>query len=114
MHDPIAARAAAEEGHDLANAIGNRFDARRCRWYLGVVQLDRGDLAGAVAQFAAVADEAETAHDEIWRVDSLVGLGIVLAHQVITRRPGPPATRPSRPLRSWAASKRSPPTTCWP
>jgi DNA-binding CsgD family transcriptional regulator len=28
-----------------------------------------------------VADEAEAAHDEIWRVDSLVGLGIVLAHQ---------------------------------
>jgi DNA-binding CsgD family transcriptional regulator len=28
-----------------------------------------------------VADEAEAAHDEIWRVDSLVGLGIALAHQ---------------------------------
>ena len=81
VHDPIAARAAAEEGRDLANAIGDRFDARRCRWYLGVAQLGQGDLAGAVAQFAAVADEAEAAHDEIWRVDSLVGLGIVLAHQ---------------------------------
>ncbi len=80
-HDPIAARAAAEEGRDLANAIGDRFDARRCRWYLGFAQLYRGDLAGAVAQFAAVADEAEAAHDEIWRVDSLVGLGIALAYQ---------------------------------
>jgi predicted ATPase/class 3 adenylate cyclase/DNA-binding CsgD family transcriptional regulator len=80
-HDPIAARAAAEEGRDLANAIGDRFDARRCRWYLGIAQLSRGDLAGAVAQFGAVADEAEAAHDEIWRVDSLVGLGIALAHQ---------------------------------
>jgi predicted ATPase/class 3 adenylate cyclase/DNA-binding CsgD family transcriptional regulator len=79
--DPIAARAAAEEGRDLANAIGDRFDARRCRWYLGVAQLYRGDLAGAVAQFAAVADEAQAAHDEIWRVDSLVGLGIALAYQ---------------------------------
>ena len=79
--DPIAARAAAEEGRDLADAIGDRFDARRCRWYLGVAQLNQGDLAGAVAQFAAVADEAEAAHDEIWRVDSLVGLGIALAYQ---------------------------------
>jgi predicted ATPase/class 3 adenylate cyclase/DNA-binding CsgD family transcriptional regulator len=79
--DPIAARAAAEEGRDLANAIGDRFDARRCRWYLGIAQLYRGDLAGAVAQFAAVADEAQAAHDEIWRVDSLVGLGIALAYQ---------------------------------
>jgi len=79
--DPIAARAAAVEGRDLADAIGDRFDARRCRWYLGIAQLYRGDLAGAVAQFAAVADEAEGAHDEIWRVDSLVGLGIALAYQ---------------------------------
>jgi predicted ATPase/DNA-binding CsgD family transcriptional regulator len=79
--DPIAARAAAEEGRDLADAIGDRFDARRCRWYLGVAQLCQGDLAGAVAQFAAVADEAEAAHDEIWRVDSLVGRGIALAYQ---------------------------------
>ena len=77
--DPIAARAAAEEGRDLADAIGDRFNARRCRWYLGIAQLYQGDLAGAVAQFAAVADEAEAAHDEIWRVDSLVGLGIALA-----------------------------------
>jgi predicted ATPase/class 3 adenylate cyclase/DNA-binding CsgD family transcriptional regulator len=79
--DPIAARAAAEEGRDLADLIGDRFDARRCRWYLGVAQVYQGDLAGAIAQFVAVADEAEAAHDEIWRVDSVVGRSFVLAHQ---------------------------------
>ena len=79
--DPIAARAAAEEGRDLADAIGDRFDARRCRWYLGAAQLYQGDLAGAIAQFTAVADEAEAAHDEIWRVDSLMCRGVALAHQ---------------------------------
>jgi predicted ATPase/class 3 adenylate cyclase/DNA-binding CsgD family transcriptional regulator len=79
--DPIAARAAAEEGRDLADSIGDRFDARRCRWYLGVAQVYQGDLAGAIAQFVAVADEAEAAHDEIWRVDSVVGRSFVLAHQ---------------------------------
>ncbi len=79
--DPIAMRAAGQEGRDLADAIGNRFDARRCRWYLGVAQLFKGDLAGAVAQFAAVADEAEAAHDEIWRADSLTFRGIALAFQ---------------------------------
>jgi predicted ATPase/class 3 adenylate cyclase/DNA-binding CsgD family transcriptional regulator len=79
--NPITARAAAEEGRDLADAIGDRFDARRCRWYLAVAQINQGDLAGAVAQFAAVADEAEAAHDEIWRVDSLVGLGVALGYQ---------------------------------
>ena len=29
--DPIATRAAAEEGRDLADAIGDRFDSRQCR-----------------------------------------------------------------------------------
>src|ERR1700742_26403 len=81
VRDPIAARVAAEEGRDLADAIGDRFDARRCRWYLGVAQLTQSDLAGAAAQFPAVADEAEAAHDEIWRVDSLVGLCVALAYQ---------------------------------
>ena len=33
--DPIAARAAAEEGRDLADAIGDRFDSRQCRLCLG-------------------------------------------------------------------------------
>jgi predicted ATPase/class 3 adenylate cyclase/DNA-binding CsgD family transcriptional regulator len=81
VRDSIAARAAAQEGRDLADAIGDRFDARRCRWYLGVAQVFHGDLAGAVAQFAAVADEAAAAHDEIWRVDSLLGRCIALAYQ---------------------------------
>ena len=33
--DPIAVRAAAEEGRDLADAIGDRFASRGCRWSLG-------------------------------------------------------------------------------
>ena len=50
--DPIAARMAAEEGRDLAEAIGDRFNSRHCRICLGLAQLWQGDLAGAVAQFA--------------------------------------------------------------
>jgi predicted ATPase/class 3 adenylate cyclase/DNA-binding CsgD family transcriptional regulator len=79
--NPIALRAAGQEGRDLADTIGDRFDARRCRWYLGIAQVFKGDLAGAAAQFAAVADEAEAAHDEVWRADSLTFLGIALAYQ---------------------------------
>jgi predicted ATPase/class 3 adenylate cyclase/DNA-binding CsgD family transcriptional regulator len=79
--NPLAARAAAEEGRDLADAIGDRFDARRCRFGLGIAEVSNGDLAGAVAQFAAVAVEAEAAHDEIFRADSLAYQGIVLAYQ---------------------------------
>jgi predicted ATPase/class 3 adenylate cyclase/DNA-binding CsgD family transcriptional regulator len=79
--NPLAMRAAAEEGRDLADAIGDRFTLRRCRWYLGVAQVSNGDLAAAVAQFAAVAAEAEAAHDEVWRADSLGFQGIARAYQ---------------------------------
>jgi predicted ATPase/class 3 adenylate cyclase/DNA-binding CsgD family transcriptional regulator len=79
--DPIAVRAAAEEGRDLADAIGDRFDSRLCRVCLGVAQMWQGDLAGAVAQFAAVAAEAEAAHDEIFRAGSLTFRGVALAYQ---------------------------------
>src|SRR5271157_2862876 len=57
--DPIAARAAAEEGRDLADAIGDQFDSRQCRWCLGIAQVYQGDLAGTAAQFREVAEEAE-------------------------------------------------------
>jgi DNA-binding CsgD family transcriptional regulator len=74
-------RALAGEGRDLADAIGDRFTSRRCRWCLGFAQEMQGDLAGAVEQFAAVIDEAESAHDEIWRADGLTGRSVVLAYQ---------------------------------
>ncbi|MFZ3347573.1 ATP-binding protein, partial [Mycobacterium sp.] len=48
--DPIATRAAGQEGRDLAEAIGDRFHSRQCRWSLAVAQVMQGDLAGAVAQ----------------------------------------------------------------
>jgi predicted ATPase/class 3 adenylate cyclase/DNA-binding CsgD family transcriptional regulator len=80
--NPLAVRAAAEEGCDLADAIGDRFGVRRCRWCLGLAQVWRGDLVGAAAQFGElVADEAEAAHDEIWRADALAGQAIALAFQ---------------------------------
>ena len=33
--DPLAARAAAEEGRDLADAIGDESNSRQCRLWLG-------------------------------------------------------------------------------
>jgi predicted ATPase/class 3 adenylate cyclase/DNA-binding CsgD family transcriptional regulator len=79
--DPIAARAAAEEGRDLADAIGDGFDSRHCRMCLGVAQIYRGDLAGAVAQFRAVAAEAKAAHDGTHAALSLAHQGTALAWQ---------------------------------
>ena len=79
--DPIAARVAAEEGRDLADAIGDGSNSRHCRVCLGVAQIWQGDLAGAVAQLRAVAAEAEAAHDGLFHAVSLGHQGVALAWQ---------------------------------
>ena len=72
---------AAEEGRDLADAIGDRSNSRHCRMCLGVVQIYQGELAGAVAQFRAVVAEAEAAHDGLFQAISLAHQGTALAWQ---------------------------------
>jgi DNA-binding CsgD family transcriptional regulator len=79
--DPLAARAPAEEGRDLADAICDRYGSRWCRFSLGMAQLYQGDLAGAAAQFAGLVAEAKAAHDGLLEANSLAGQGLVLAHQ---------------------------------
>jgi predicted ATPase/class 3 adenylate cyclase/DNA-binding CsgD family transcriptional regulator len=79
--DPLALRAPAEEGRDLADAIGDRFTSRWCRYFLGWAQLFQGDLTGAVTQFGEVANEAEAAHDEILRAQTLAAQSQALARQ---------------------------------
>ena len=79
--DPLAVRAAAEEGRDLAEAIGDRFVSRVCRWCLGIAQAFQGDLAGAAAQFAELVAEAQAAHDGVIEANSLGMQGAVLAYQ---------------------------------
>jgi predicted ATPase/class 3 adenylate cyclase/DNA-binding CsgD family transcriptional regulator len=79
--DPIAARLAAEEGRDLADAIGDRFNSRHCRMCLGLAQSYQGDLAGAVAQLGEVAAEAKVGHDGFHAAACLAHQGTVLALQ---------------------------------
>jgi predicted ATPase len=79
--DMLAARAAAEEGRDLADAIGDRSNLRQCRFWLGLTQGASGDLAGAAQLLGEVAAECEAAHDEMWRVSTLGSRGTVLAYQ---------------------------------
>ena len=83
--DPIAARVAAEEGRDLADAIGDGSDSRHCRICLGLAQAIQGDLAGAVAQFRTVAAEAEAAHDGLLQAVGLAHQCTALAWQGDTR-----------------------------
>ena len=78
--DPIAARAAGEEGRDLANVIGDRPNLRMCRLCLVWVQLMEGDVSGAVAGFRAAVAECEADHDEFLKPLSRMGLGVALAY----------------------------------
>jgi len=79
--DPIAARAAAEEGRDVADAIGDRFYGCQSRGSLGWAQVMQGELAEAVAQFGGLVAEAESAHDLILRSTAHQGLSYALACQ---------------------------------
>jgi predicted ATPase/class 3 adenylate cyclase/DNA-binding CsgD family transcriptional regulator len=77
----LAARTSAEEGRALAEAIGDQFVARVCRWCLGVVRVAQGDLVGAAAQFGQLVAEAQAAHDKLVEANSLAVLARVLATQ---------------------------------
>jgi DNA-binding NarL/FixJ family response regulator len=78
---PITLRASAQEGRNIAEAIGDRFVARVCRWCLAVGRTFEGDLPGAAAAFAELISEAGAAHDAVIEANSLGMQGFVLASQ---------------------------------
>ncbi len=77
--DPAAARATAEEGRALADAIGDRFGSRQCRWRLAGAQIWDGDLIGGISELRALAAEAEADHDVMLRSTVLLMLPLALA-----------------------------------
>jgi DNA-binding CsgD family transcriptional regulator len=77
--DPIAVRATAPEGRQLADVIGDHFESRQCRWRLAGAQMMQGDLVEAIAQLRHLVAEAEADHDEMLRVTILFILPHVLA-----------------------------------
>jgi predicted ATPase/class 3 adenylate cyclase/DNA-binding CsgD family transcriptional regulator len=79
--DVIAKRAAAQEGSELAEAIGYRAGFVRCRWYLGLAQLAQGDCAGAVEHFRIAGAAAEAGHYPNFQKYALAFQGMTLAWQ---------------------------------
>jgi predicted ATPase/class 3 adenylate cyclase/DNA-binding NarL/FixJ family response regulator len=79
--EPIAARAAAEQGRDLADALGDRFFSQNNRAWLSSALLRQGELAHASRVARAVVEEAEAAADPTMTVFGQVCHGAVLALQ---------------------------------
>ena len=79
--EPIAARAAAEAGRDLADALGDQYISRGCRAWLVNALTNQGDLAHAARVGRALADEAETAADLIQIMQGHVVHAAALAFQ---------------------------------
>ncbi|GBG35888.1 transcriptional regulator [Mycobacterium montefiorense] len=79
--DPVAARVAAEEGRELADALGDRFDSRHSRVALALAQLYASDLDGGLDQLQRVAAEADAAHDGILASGSYAHQASTLAWQ---------------------------------
>ncbi len=78
--DPIAVRAAGEEGRDLADAIGDRRNSRFVRFDLAWGQLYEGDPNGAVTAFRGLIAECEPDHDEMLKPACCMGLSIALTY----------------------------------
>jgi predicted ATPase/DNA-binding CsgD family transcriptional regulator len=69
--DVLAIEPVATEGRQIAEAIGDRFNARQCQWVLLNARGIRGDLVGALAQYGDFIAEATAANDP---VDITIGL----------------------------------------
>ncbi len=79
--DHGAIHAAASEGCELAEAIGDESNARLCRVTLATAHIDRGEVRVATAPLRDIIDEATAAHDVFCRSVALVNLIFALAWQ---------------------------------
>lgn len=79
--DPIAERAA-EEGRDLADAIGDRYASVQCRlWGIAGRRAVDGDLSGADAELRELIADADAAGDPLCRFNALMTHSFVLGWQ---------------------------------
>lgn len=78
--DLDAALAAATEGRDLADEVGDQGYSRGSRWCLTGVQWARGDVVDAEAHQRELLKEADAAHAVIWQVNVRSSLCLALSH----------------------------------
>jgi len=79
--EPIPARVAAEQGRDLADALGDQFFSRNNRAWLGLALMMQGNLADAEQVSRSLAEEGEAAGDLVMKAFGCLVHGVVLARQ---------------------------------
>ncbi|WP_232065215.1 LuxR family transcriptional regulator [Mycobacterium cookii] len=79
--DLTSKRAAAQEGCQLADAIGYRAGYLRCSWYLGLALLGQGDTTRAIAHFGRARDVAAAGHFLAFQKYNSAGQSMALAYQ---------------------------------
>ncbi|RDH78975.1 LuxR family transcriptional regulator [Mycolicibacterium moriokaense] len=79
---PIASQLAAQEGRDVADAVGDAFMSRHCRvWLATALVWERGLADGADAMMRAVTEEARATGERMLTEFGLVVDSVALAHQ---------------------------------
>ncbi|SOJ54742.1 Putative HTH-type transcriptional regulator [Mycobacterium simulans] len=78
---PIALRAAAQQAHDLAASIGDRFVSRQSRLWRTAAQMWEGDLNGAIEGGCEVIADAAAATDTVTTALGLYIQALALAHR---------------------------------
>ncbi len=73
--EPAASQAAAEEGRDIADMLGDGFRSRQSRTWLGVSLGLQGDLAAGLGVLKSVVEEAQTAGENMLTLIGLIGQG---------------------------------------
>ena len=73
--NPVSTAAVGEEGQSLADAVGDRFTSRTCRfWGVGTARFQRGELAEAVPVLRDLLAEADAAADVYHGFCARIGL----------------------------------------
>jgi predicted ATPase/class 3 adenylate cyclase/DNA-binding CsgD family transcriptional regulator len=80
--DAKAARAAGEEGRELADAIGDQFSSFQCRvWGIAAGRVGLGDLPGADAEYREMLADTNAAGDSLVRFHVLMTQSFALGWQ---------------------------------
>lgn len=77
--EPKALRAIGDEARTSADAMGDGFGSRQCRWRLAGIPLLEGDLAEGIAQIREVIADSEADHDIMSLATGLMVLPQMLA-----------------------------------